>query len=97
MAVFDFVRVTFTPAEWDKVGREVNGRRFGGAQRLLARILQKTNRETLSVELSPKEQTTCRQYSAYRGGGGFEQRFACIVDAIERETKGIDEESMPSL
>lgn len=77
-------RVTFTPAEWELVDREINAERWGGFQRVIAGILQKTNRTTRTVDLKPKEVEACARMAGYMTGGGYQDRYGAIVSAVRR-------------
>lgn len=77
-------RVTFTRGEWDAIDKPINVKRHGGFQRLLSKVLQRTNRRTLTVDLTPDDVADCRRMASYLGGGGYETRYSAIVAAAER-------------
>lgn len=78
------LQVTFTPAELAEVDKPITAERWGGFQRVIAGILQKTNRATRTVVLKPKEIEACERMAGYVSGGGYEDRYAAIVSAVGR-------------
>jgi hypothetical protein len=77
------VRVTFTAGEWAVISRPLdNVKRFGGMQRLLAKVNQRTNK-ALEVDLFPQDVERVTKYAHYTSGG-YEDRFLAIEAAIGR-------------
>jgi hypothetical protein len=82
MPNFAWTKITFTHDEWAIVDKPIECERAGGHQLFLREVLQRTDRETLSVNLSPSHLETLRKYN--KGSGGYQTRLACIQAAVDR-------------
>lgn len=90
MSAPTWLRVKFTPAEFALMDRNLSRvKRFGDFQRFLARILQRTWRDTLETELRPQDIAKVRRYAHYKCGGGYEDSFQAIEAAIDRALSGV--------
>jgi hypothetical protein len=77
------LRLKFTKDEWEKVSRPAPAERAGGMQSLIRKIKSRTSAK-LEVDLLPQDYERAKVYANYQGGGGYEIRFAAVVEAARR-------------
>lgn len=75
-----------TPEQWAIFSRPVNGKRGGGMQGLLRRLLQRANHELRRVTLLPQDLARVQVYAGYCSGG-YEDRFKALLDGVDEEAK----------
>ena len=78
----EIVTVELTPQEWEKVSRPIVG--GGGHQTGLRRILQRANRATRTLTLTPLDIERATRYGGDYGNGGYQDRYRAIVTALGR-------------